>query len=148
MLQARDFQHDPAVIEAKARRIIALLRKYHALGQPSKSKPKPMVDVAKAHRIGVYTAYKARAFATAYSKRELEALCRLRRPDGLPLSWAYVPYLLTVKDRARSELPRTGRQARMDSPRALRRDSLRGADNEKAGWRPASKGHKVQGQRA
>lgn len=100
MLHVRQFRHNSAVIEAKAKQIIAKLRQYHRLGQTSDpAKIKSTVDLAVEYGIGVNTAFKARAFARLYTQRELNALCGLRRPDDLPLNWAYVPYLLTVKDK-------------------------------------------------
>ena len=100
MLKAREFRHDSAVIEAKAQQIIRKLRRYHHLGQPGDPKKRrSTVELAAKSGIGVNTAFKARAFARLYTQSELDALCRRRRPDDLPLNWAYVPYLLTVKDK-------------------------------------------------
>jgi hypothetical protein len=110
MLKARKkFRHRPSVIKAKAKRIIDKLKDYHHLGQLNDRQTpestfdlavkQSTVDLAVKKGIGINTAFKARAFARHYTQRELEALCRLRRPDGLPLNWAYVPYLLTVKDK-------------------------------------------------
>ena len=39
---------------------------------------------------------KARAFARGYTARELDELCRLRKPDGIPFHFGYIPYFLTV----------------------------------------------------
>jgi hypothetical protein len=99
VLQARTFRNDSAVIEKRAQEIVGKLRYYHQLGQTSQSDKRTTVELAVENGIGISTAFKARAFARLYEKKELNNLCKLRRPDGLPLNWAYVPYLLTVKDR-------------------------------------------------
>ncbi len=46
-------------------------------------------------------------FASRYTRRQVESLCRLRRPNGLPLHWGHVMYLLGIADLAqRRELER------------------------------------------
>ena len=42
---------------------------------------------------------KIKRFALAYTTRDLEALCNARRPNGLPLQWGHVNYLLTIHDK-------------------------------------------------
>jgi hypothetical protein len=42
---------------------------------------------------------KMKAFARRYTRRELDALCEGRRPNGLPLHWGYIPVLLAIEGR-------------------------------------------------
>lgn len=64
-------------------------------------------DFATEHGVSVNTLRWEKRFATRYTKRQVESLCRLRRPNGLPLHWGHVMYLLGVDDKAqRKELER------------------------------------------
>jgi len=49
--------------------------------------------------IGYDLVHKARQFAEMYTEGEFQALCKLRRPDGTPLDWSQVQYLLRVRDK-------------------------------------------------
>ncbi len=42
---------------------------------------------------------KFRRFAREYTPRDLEALCDAFRPNGLPLQWGHVNYLLGIHDK-------------------------------------------------
>jgi len=49
----------------------------------------------------------ARQFACVYTEKQLDALLKLRTPEGLPLGWSHVQELISVEDRAgRSRLQR------------------------------------------
>lgn len=91
---------DPA-IGAKAQRMTDNLRRLHRLGQEANSDPKKLStdEFAAAHGVNPHTMRKARAFARAYTQRDLDKLCRLRRPSGLPLHVGYLNYLLSIPEK-------------------------------------------------
>jgi hypothetical protein len=101
---------DSRARDAKTQKIIDNLQKYYSLGKRANS-PKNTLstkEFAEKCRLGEITMRKARAFAREYTENELAKLCALRRPNGLPLQWGYIPYLLTVADkRHRKELQQT-----------------------------------------
>jgi len=68
---------------------------------PHKNKYSLGVSVEIAARIGRSRDYvdKARKFASTYTKAELDELCRLRRPDGMPLGPRHVIGLLRIKNK-------------------------------------------------
>ena len=107
-------------IQAKAERMIAKLRHYHRLGSQSNQPKNPALTSAKLAdnmRLNVSTMRKARAFARLYSTKELDQLCALRRPSGLPLQLGHVLYLLTVEDKkARTALQRQAATEGWTSP--------------------------------
>ena len=94
------------------------LRNYYQLGldvlaadekNPRKRMYSKGVSMAFATRIGKARAYvdKARQFAATYTEKQLDELCSLRRPDGMPLGRRHVVALLSVKDkRQRKRLQR------------------------------------------
>lgn len=95
--------HDPAV-QRKADEMIARLREYHRLGLECNLLPtrKERREFADRQAISQTTIRKVRAFAREYTARELDELCRLRKPDGMPFHFGYIPYFLCVhakKDR-------------------------------------------------
>jgi hypothetical protein len=97
--------HDPAV-QRKADEMIAKLREYHRLGQECNLLPtrKERREFADQQAISQTTIRKVRAFAREYTAKELDELCRLRKPDGMPFHFGYIPYLLCChgkKDRQR-----------------------------------------------
>ena len=52
-------------------------------------------------RANLSTVCRARHFARVYkSEKDLEALLKLRTPEGLPLGWSHVQELIAVKDKA------------------------------------------------
>ena len=91
---------DPA-LDAKARRLSDNLRRLHRLGQQANADRNDLStdEFAAEHGLNANTMRKARAFARAYSKPELEKLCRLRRPNGLPLYVGYLNCLLSIPDK-------------------------------------------------
>ena len=89
--------HDPATI-AKAARMEQRLRDHYAMGQKAKKAKISTKDFAAKHGYNEHTMRKIRAFANGYTAEDLEELCALRRPNGLPLQWGHIPYLLTVKN--------------------------------------------------
>lgn len=95
--------HDPAV-QRKADEMIAKLREYHRLGQECNLLPtrKERREFADQQAISQTTIRKVRSFAREYTAKELDELCRLRKPDGMPFHFGYIPYFLCAhakKDR-------------------------------------------------
>ena len=90
-------RHAPAV-ERKADKMIAKLREYHRLGSECNllAPRSEWREFADEQAISPNTMRKARALARQYTKRELAELCRLRKPDGIPSHFGYIPYFLTV----------------------------------------------------
>ena len=84
------------VVEAKAARSVATLKRYYEIGQSVRKPRKLTPELAATHEIDLGTLRKIRQFADQYDKNDLEELCQLRKPDGLPLHWGYILYLLTL----------------------------------------------------
>ena len=89
---------DPA-IEAKAQQIVARIRDRYRIGQKAAQGKMPLADFAAKVGLSEHTVRRLRRFAMAYSEVELDELCRLRRPNGLPLHVGFVAYLLIVSDK-------------------------------------------------
>jgi len=81
--------------------MIANLRRLYELGRQARSDQNslPIEQFAAAQGLSPHTLRKARAFAREYSPEDLDKLCSLRRPNGLPLHFGYVPYLLSIRDK-------------------------------------------------
>jgi hypothetical protein len=87
----------------KASEAEAQLRAYHALGRKvlDRLQGRPL-DAATLLELDAQTGYgfdnlrKARVFATRYTPRQLDELCRLRTPAGRPLPWRHVRQLLML----------------------------------------------------
>jgi hypothetical protein len=62
---------------------------------------KTVLRIARTDGINDDSLRKARAFAREYDAAALDELCELRRPNGLPLHWGYIPYLLVAGSEAR-----------------------------------------------
>jgi transcriptional regulator with XRE-family HTH domain len=102
----------------QVRQALKQLRDYYQLGlkvleadrkNPIKLMYSRGVSMDFAKRLGVSRDYvdKARQFASKYTEEQLDVLCALRRPDGMPLGRKHVVYLLSVKDkRQRARLQR------------------------------------------
>ena len=81
----------------------ARLRAYHALGRKvlARIKDGPL-DAATLRELHEETGHgfdnlrKARVFARIYTEGQLDELCSLRTPRGMPLPWRYVQQLLMV----------------------------------------------------
>lgn len=92
-------------IPVKAARMIDNLRRHHARGTQANQlrtdyRPRELAKLLQTNR---YTLQKDRLFARKYSPRDLDDLCKLRRPNQLPLHWGCMGYLLSVptkKERA------------------------------------------------
>ena len=100
-----------SALEAKGQAMITKIWSHYRRGaeaneaqQAGRQFPK---DFAAEHGISVNTLRWEKRFAARYTKRQVEALCGLRRPNGLPLHWGHVMYLLGVDDLTqRKELER------------------------------------------
>ena len=88
---------DPA-IEAKSLRMIGNIRRFYQLGERANSGNSTLstADFAVANGVNIYTMRTARRFARRYTKREVNELCSLRRPNGLALHWGHIQSLLPV----------------------------------------------------
>jgi hypothetical protein len=80
--------------------MVERLIRFHQLGKKLDGLNSPVgtAELVKEHRQSQDTLRKARAFARAYSSRDLEQLCNRRRPNGLPLQWGHVVALLSVQN--------------------------------------------------
>ena len=94
---------------AKADRIIEEVRAWYRRGQQALGlSGEGAQDVGQAMQtlsaeVGTTqaTMRRARQFARVYkSEKDLEALLKLRTPEGLPLGWSHVQELISVKDPA------------------------------------------------
>src|SRR5262249_22139743 len=92
------------------------LRDYHALGQKVRERvgegrldQATLLELEKKTRYSPDILRKSRTFAASYTPEQLDELCRLRRPDGMPLPWGLVRQLLILP--AGDERGRLQRQA-------------------------------------
>ena len=99
----RNLGQKAPVVESKATRMADRLRQHHRLGQESNASDLSAKDFADAHGVGEHLMRKFRRFAHEYTPRDLEALCNALRPNGLPLQWGHVNYLLGIDDKPRRE---------------------------------------------
>lgn len=100
-----------SALEAKAEAMIAKVWSHYRRGEEANAaqqkESKFPKEFAAEQRVNLSTLRWEKRFATRYTKRQVEALCRLRRPNGLPLHWGHVMYLLGVDDKVqRRELER------------------------------------------
>src|SRR3954452_2913048 len=87
----------------KASEAEAKLRAYHALGIMVRDRVKGgRLDADTVGKLGEETGHgadnirKARVFADKYTAGQLDELCRLRTPRGMPLPWRHVRQLLML----------------------------------------------------
>src|SRR4051812_44600950 len=94
---------DPAA-EAESR-----LRHLHAVGREALARfpigaaidPDTVHEIAEREGLRLDNMQRARQFARAYSEKELEELCRLRTPAGMPLGWGHVRRLVSIPNKAK-----------------------------------------------
>src|SRR4051812_671161 len=100
---ARKKRPDPAA-EAESR-----LRHLHAVGREALARfpvgaaidPDTIHEIAAREGLRHDNMQRARQFARSYSEKDLEELCRLRTPGGMPLSWGHVRRLVSVPSKAK-----------------------------------------------
>lgn len=87
----------------KASEAEAQLRAYHALGIVVRDRLKEArLDADTVSKLGEETGHgadnirKARVFAARYTADQLDELCKLRNPEGMPLPWRHVRQLLML----------------------------------------------------
>ncbi len=93
----------PSAVQTKAERMTDRICKHHSVGceantEQASEKPVSTAQFAAEQGIDSGALRRFKLFARLYSVPAMEEFCRLRRPNGLPLHWGYVPYLLTVKN--------------------------------------------------
>ena len=93
-------QSAPAVA-VRAKRMADRLRQYYRLGQGANASDKSCREFAEVHAVSEHLMRKLKRFVCAYSPDELEDLCSNTRPNGLPLQWGHVNYLLSIHDKKR-----------------------------------------------
>src|SRR4051812_13052446 len=94
---------DPAE-EAESR-----LRHLHAVGREALARfpvgaaidPDTVHEIADREGLRLDNMQRARQFARTYSEKDLEDLCRLRTPGGMPLSWGHVRRLVSIPNKAK-----------------------------------------------
>jgi len=89
-------------VEAKANRMVDRLRQQHALGKAAlhaEKRGKSTGEFAARHAYSEHTMRKMKAFARHFSQADLDELCRRRRPNGLPIHWGFIPYLLAIESK-------------------------------------------------
>jgi hypothetical protein len=94
---------DPAK-QAKAEAMIAKIWFHYRRGARANSAQqegsKYPKEFAAEHRVSLNALRWEKRFASRYTQRQVEAFCRLRRPNGLPLHWGHIMHLLSVDDLA------------------------------------------------
>jgi hypothetical protein len=98
-----------AARDRKTDQILERLRLYHRIGRIANRNANKLhsampseemvVRFAQKHGINEVTLRKARAFARKYAPADFKELCDLRRPNGQPLHWGHVPYLLLAESK-------------------------------------------------
>lgn len=110
----------------RAERMASKLRDNHQLGQTANRECDEYgvstQQFAEDRGLSEHTVRKLRAFARAYNARELSELCALRRPNGLPLHWGYVIYLLAAQSAAQAN----GQNGRLTRHRYARLAATKG----------------------
>src|SRR4051794_11243221 len=94
---------DPAA-EAESR-----LRQLHAVGREALARfpvgaafdPETIREIAEREGLRLDNVQRARQLARTYSEKELDDLCRLRNPAGMPLSWGHVRRLVSLPNKAK-----------------------------------------------
>ncbi len=94
---------DAVLMRDKVSEAEAQLRAYHALGRKvlARIKDGPL-DAVSLRELDEETGYgfdnirKARVFARLYTQEQLDELCSLRTPSGMPLPWRHVRQLLML----------------------------------------------------
>ena len=90
----------PTATEAKATQMVRRLEDRYRIGQKAKYTRLSIARFAAKEGLSTHTVRKLKRFANTYSPEDLKELCRLRRPNGLPLHFGYVNFLLVVADKA------------------------------------------------
>lgn len=94
---------DP-IIEARAEKTSLNIREHWERGQKARDERatpggRSLRQLALEYRINANTLRKERLFAELYrNETQLDELLCLRRPNGMPLHWGHVVYLITVAD--------------------------------------------------
>ncbi|MCC7420285.1 MAG: hypothetical protein IT428_08400 [Planctomycetaceae bacterium] len=97
-----------ASTRARAERMERKIRTHYAIGVEVAGLENPDINgLAESFQVTSHTLRRFRLFARLYKRADLEKLCKLRRPNGLPLQWGHVNYLLTGKDRQRRDALQT-----------------------------------------
>lgn len=91
-------EHDP--IPVKAANIIQFNRERHAIGRRAIEQGTRRATLATQLGISEGQVSRIKRFAAEYTDEELDALCELRRPSGIPLNFGHVLYLLQIPGRA------------------------------------------------
>src|SRR3954468_2425691 len=63
--------------------------------------PDTVHEIAEREGLKLDNMQRARQFARSYSEKELEELCRLRTPAGMPLGWGHVRRLVSIPNKAK-----------------------------------------------
>lgn len=95
----RDREVTPSA-QARAERMVGKIRTLYELGIRANTDDRPTRDWAEREQLTEHTMRRARKFAREFTAEQLDRLCGLRRPNGLPLQWNHVVYLLTVENPA------------------------------------------------
>ncbi len=85
--------------DAKAAQMVERLRHRYEIGQEANLTQLSIEEFAAKEGLSSHTVRKLKRFANAYSPEDLNEFCQLRRPNGLPLHFGYVNYLLVVADK-------------------------------------------------
>lgn len=104
--------------ERRAQAIADRLRKNHAIGRASLASRLPTAEFAARKGLSVFSIYKARVFAEAYSPSDLNRLCKLRRADGLALTFGHVNILTILSKSERPAFERKIAEHSWTPPRA------------------------------
>src|SRR4051812_31018170 len=113
MARGKNTTRSPAVAPKKrpdpAEEAESGLRHLHAVGREALARfpvgaaidPDTVHEIAEREGLRLDNMQRARQFARTYSEKDLEDLCRLRTPGGMPLSWGHVRRLVSIPNKAK-----------------------------------------------
>jgi hypothetical protein len=129
---------DP-IKKARAQKTIQNVREHWVRGAKANAEREKHTprELSERFKVNYHTLRKERRFARHYSEKDLEELLRLRRPNGTPLHWGHVMYLITVPHKKdRRELQKKAAKEGWSSPDLCKVVQQRYPDRVVRGGRP------------
>jgi hypothetical protein len=132
-------QETDVIIRARAEKTVANLREHHERGQKANRERATYAprELSQRCRVNYHTLRKDRRFARSYTEAELDELLGLRRPNGLPLHWGHVIYLITIAHKPeRRRIQKQAAKEGWSAPKLYSVLQEKFADGEGRGGRP------------
>jgi hypothetical protein len=139
MIAKRSPARPDPVKEARAQKTIQNVREHWVRGAKANAEREKYTprELSERLKVNYHTLRKERRFARRYNEKDLEELFKLRRPDGMPLHWGHVMYLITVPHKKdRRELQMKAAKEGWSSPELSKVVQRRYPDRVVRGGRP------------